>query len=149
MNLRIRNGKYCSRQIVKEMSTKYSNFKDNLPIDEYLDFNRAVIRECLRVSPYVFYNVQFLTGNKLAFFKIIGEFSEQLKEVIVWDKVNAAPAVSELVLNSQYEFILVFDKHNAISRKFDCGNFSKGTLSNCWRIKRGKKSVKTHRAVFL
>mgnify|MGYP001443899180 CR=1 FL=1 len=35
MNLRIRNGKYCSRQIVKEFSTKYDGFSDNLPIDEF------------------------------------------------------------------------------------------------------------------
>ena len=33
MNLRIRNGEYCSRQIVKEISTKYEDFPDNLPID--------------------------------------------------------------------------------------------------------------------
>jgi len=32
MNLRIRNGEYCSRQIVKEFSTKYEGFDDNLPI---------------------------------------------------------------------------------------------------------------------
>lgn len=25
MNLRVRNGKHCSRQIVKEISTKYAN----------------------------------------------------------------------------------------------------------------------------
>ena len=35
MNLRIRNGKYCSRQIVKEFSTKYEGFDDNLPIEKY------------------------------------------------------------------------------------------------------------------
>ena len=27
MNLRIRNGEYCSRQIVKEISTKYTEFE--------------------------------------------------------------------------------------------------------------------------
>ena len=41
MNLRIRNGKYCSRQIVKELSTKYSNFNDNLPIEEYNKFHSS------------------------------------------------------------------------------------------------------------
>jgi len=38
MNLRIRNGKYCSRQIVKEFSTKYEGFDDNMPIEEYYEF---------------------------------------------------------------------------------------------------------------
>ena len=66
MNLRIRNGKYCSRQIVKEISTKYENFNDNLPMEDYFEFNKSVISECLRVSDLVFYNVQFLTENKPA-----------------------------------------------------------------------------------
>ncbi len=148
MNLRIRNGQYCSRQIVKEISTKYQNFNDNLSMDEYFDFNQRVIAECLRVAPMVFYNVQFLTGNKVALFKLIGEYSEVLKEVIIWDKVNAQPAIGELVLNSQYEVILVFDRCNAISRKFHTGTFERGTLSNHWSIKRGKKPIKTHGAIF-
>ena len=79
MNLRIRNGKYCSRQIVKEISTKYENFDDNLPMEEYYAFNKKAISELLRVSDLVFYNVQFLTGNKRALFKLIGEFNEKLK----------------------------------------------------------------------
>ena len=33
MNLRIRNGNYCSRQIVKEFSTKYNDFADNLAME--------------------------------------------------------------------------------------------------------------------
>ena len=32
MNLRIRNGEYCSRQIIKELTTKYDGFEDNVPI---------------------------------------------------------------------------------------------------------------------
>lgn len=148
MNLRIRNGKYASRQIVKEISTKYENYDDNLPMEDYFRFTRNVLNECIRVSKMVFYNVQFLTGNKPALFKIIGEFSDLLKEIIVWDKVNAQPAIGESVLNSQYEVILVFDKENAISRKFQNGRFERGTLSNCWSIKRGKKPTNAHGAVF-
>lgn len=148
MNLRIRNGKYCSRQIVKEISTKYQNFSDNLPMDEYFDFNKQVIEELIRVGGLVFYNVQFLTGNKVALFKLIGHFSEVLKEVIIWDKVNGQPAIQEGVLNSQYEVILVFDKKNAISRKFNDAQFERGTLSNVWNIKRGKKYSPNHGATF-
>tara|TARA_R110000772_G_scaffold227016_1_gene337700 strand:- start:49 stop:819 length:771 start_codon:yes stop_codon:yes gene_type:complete len=149
MNLRIRNGKYCSRQIVKEITTKYKNFDDNLPMEKYLDFNVLIIGELLRVcSGPIFYNVQFLTGNKPALFKLIGYFSEEIKEFIIWDKVNAQPAIGEKVLNSQFEVLLVFDKYNAISRKFDSGQFNRGTLSNVWQIKRGKKNNKTHGAVF-
>lgn len=150
MNLRIKNGKYCFRSEVGGISTKYENFKDNLTMDQYLEFNRNVIKECLRISPMIFYNVQFLTGNKVALFKLIGEYAEQIKEIIIWDKINGQPAMGESILNSQFEVILVFDRSNAISRKFQNGNFDRGTLSNHWSIKRdgGRRRAKYHGAVF-
>ncbi len=148
MNLRVRNGSYCSRQIVKEISTKYTNFDDNLSMDEYFEFSKKIINECLRISPLVFYNVQFLTGNKKALFRLIGEFEDQLKEIIVWDKVNGQPAIQSGVMNSQYEVVLVFDKNDSMTRQFKKANFNRGTLSNLWSIKRGRKINKSHGAVF-
>ena len=148
MNLRIRNGKYCSRQIVKELTTKYENFADNMPMDEYFEFNKRVVEELLRLSDTVFYNVQFLTGNKPALFKLIGHFADRLKEFIVWDKVNAQPAIGQGVMNSQFEVLLVFSNNAPESRKFKSAQFDRGTLSNIWQIKRGKKVSKDHGAVF-
>jgi site-specific DNA-methyltransferase (adenine-specific)/modification methylase len=148
MNLRIRNGKYCSRQIVKELSTKYESFDDNLPMDEYFEFNRKVLNECLRVSDLVFYNVQLLTGNKPALFKLMGEFHDKIKELIVWDKVNAQPAIGKNVMNSQFEILLVLQNSKPESRAFATGQFERGTLSNVWNIKRGKKIHTSHGAVF-
>jgi DNA (cytosine-5-)-methyltransferase len=95
MNLRIRNGKYCSRQIVKELTTKYDGFDDNLPIDEFYAFHSKILKELIRVSDIVFYNISIVTGSKRAFFKLIGEFNEQLKDIIVWDKGYAQPSISE------------------------------------------------------
>jgi site-specific DNA-methyltransferase (adenine-specific)/modification methylase len=57
MNLRIRKGEYCSRQIVKELSTKYDCFADTIPIKEYNTFHTEVLKELLRVSNLVFYNI--------------------------------------------------------------------------------------------
>jgi site-specific DNA-methyltransferase (adenine-specific)/modification methylase len=148
MNLRIRNGKYCSRQIIKEISTKYEDFDDNLPIEEYYEFHKSTINEMLRISPIIFYNIQFLTGNKQAFFKLIGEFHDKIKDIVIWDKEVAQPAMKAGVFNSQFEAIIIFDNNNAISRMFDKYNFDRGTLSNLWKIKRGKKIDKSHGAVF-
>ena len=148
MNLRIRNGEYCSRQIVEEISTKYKGFDDNLPMDEYFEFNKKVVSECLRVSDLVFYNVQFLTGNKPALFKLIGEFHEKIKEFIIWDKINSQPAIQDGVLNSQFEVILILENKNPESRKFSSAQFERGTLSNHWGIKKGKKINEEHGAVF-
>ena len=148
MNLRIRNGKYCSRQIVKELSTKYDGFSDNLPIEEYYEFHSSVMIELLRVSKVVFYNIQIVTGSKRSIFKMIGEFNENLKDIIVWDKGVAQPAMQKQVLNRRTELILVFESDYPISRQFRYANFERGTLSDIWEIKRGKKISKDHGAVF-
>ena len=148
MNLRIRNKEYCSRQITKELTTKYNNFSDNLPIKEYNIFHTKVLSELLRVSPLVFYNVQIVTGSKKSIFKMIGDFSEYLKEIIVWDKGNAEPSIQSGVLNRRTELILIFDKNDSISRKFQNANFDKGTLEDLWLIQKNKSTLKKHKAIF-
>jgi site-specific DNA-methyltransferase (adenine-specific)/modification methylase len=52
------------------------------------------------------------------------------------------------VLNRRTELVLVFDAKNAISRQFEVANFQRGTLDDIWEIKRGKKVVDGHSAVF-
>jgi site-specific DNA-methyltransferase (adenine-specific) len=149
MNLRIRNGEYCSRQIVKEFSTKYEGFDDNLPIDEYNEFHTNVLQELLRVSPLVFYNVAIVTGSKRSVFKMIGDFNEYLKDIIIWDKGHGQPAMAENVMNRRTELILVFDKYDGISRQFlDKGQFDRGTLDDIWIIKRQRSKAKANTAVF-
>jgi site-specific DNA-methyltransferase (adenine-specific) len=149
MNLRVRNGKHCSRQITKELTTKYNDYSDNLTMEEYYQFNKDVITECLRVSNLTFYNVQFLTGNKQALYRIMGEFAENIKEFIIWDKINAEPAIGEGVLNSRFEVLLVFaSKEVAITRQFKNANFDRGELENLWQIKRGKKITDINGAIF-
>lgn len=149
MNLRIRKGEYCSRQIVKEFSTKYSEFSDNLPLEDYYSFHKKVLMELLRVSPLVFYNIQIVTGSKRAIFRLIGDFSDNLKDIIVWDKGYAQPAMHEQVLNKRTELLLIFDTDYPISRQFrKAGKFSRGTLDDLWSIPRARGKSATHTAVF-
>lgn len=158
MNLRISNGKYHSRQVVKEISTKYIQnsddrgaieFADNLPIDEYNDFHTKVLRELLRVSDLVFYNIQIVTGSKRSVFKMIGEFSNYLKDIIIWDKGHGQPAMLESMLNRRTELILVFENDYPISRQFrKRGQFKRGKLDDIWLIKKTRSKSKSHAAVF-
>tara|TARA_B100001540_G_scaffold295979_1_gene297270 strand:- start:54 stop:821 length:768 start_codon:yes stop_codon:yes gene_type:complete len=148
MNLRIRNGEYTSRQIVKEFSSKYDGFDDNLPIDDFYKHHSQIIKELLRTSNLIFYVIQIVTGSKRAFFKIIGDFNENLKDIIIWDKGVAQPAMQKQVLNRQSEIILVFEKDYPISRQFRSAPFERGKLNDVWNISRGKKLNKDHGAVF-
>lgn len=145
MNLRVRDGKYCSRQIVKELSTKYNNYADNLPMDEYYNFVNGVVTELLRISAVVFFNIQMITGNKPALFKLLGSHAESVKELIIWDKGQGQPAIGRNTLNSRHELLIVFSK-NAITRQFDVCNFERGTLDNLWQIGKGKPEIDGHNA---
>jgi site-specific DNA-methyltransferase (adenine-specific) len=148
LNLRIRKGKYCSRQIVREISTKYTEFDDNLPLEDYYKFHSEVLRELLRVSHIIFYNIQIVTGSKRSTFKMIGEFADNLKDIVVWDKGYAQPAIQEKVLNRRSELILIFEKDYPISRQFRRqGKFERGTLDDVWQINRENSKSRSHAAV--
>jgi site-specific DNA-methyltransferase (adenine-specific)/modification methylase len=150
MNLRINNGKYMSRcgwkKHVEEFSTKYKDYKDDLPMDEYFDFQKKFIELALKISDLVFYNIQMITGNKIALFKLLGYFADKVKEVIIWDKVNGQPAMQTGILNSQFEFIIVFSDSKPYNRMFDTAQFIRGTETNVWKIKR--ETNKDHKAAF-
>lgn len=140
MNLRVRNGKYVSRctykQHTSEFATKYDNYSDDLPIDKYFKLLDDVITECLRVSKLTFFNIQMITGNKIPLLQILGKYAEYVKDIIIWDKLNGIPAMRDGVLNSQFEFIIIFDSEKPYNRMFDNANFNRGTLSNVWKIGR-------------
>ena len=137
MNLRIRGDQFVKRSPSEKR--KYQNYHDAMPMDDYFRWQRDCIWEMIRVSSgYVFYNTQIVTGNKRALFSLIGEFSDLIKEVIIWDKINSEPAMLSGVLNSQFEMILCFSKHTSISRQFKDCSFERGTMANVIRI--GKKT---------
>ena len=148
MRRRVSKGKLISRgNDHNELSQKYTEFTDDLPTEEYLEFHSKVLTECLRVSNRVFYNIAVIAGSKQALFQMIGKFAESLKDVIIWDKGHGEPAIQEGVLNRQFEFILVFEKDYPISRMFRKDvYFNRGTLSDVWKIPR-EKHVESHGAV--
>ena len=83
MRLRIRNGQYTTRERSEHFSRKYAWFDDAMPPDEFYAFHSAVMTELLRVARCVVYNIQLVTGSKAAFFRILGDNAEQIKDVIV------------------------------------------------------------------
>ena len=80
---------------------------------------------------------------------MIGDFSESLKDIVVWDKGHGQPAMQQGVLNRRSELVLVFeDPEQAISRQFKRCFFERGTLSDVWEVSRGAKVDSSHGAVF-
>jgi site-specific DNA-methyltransferase (adenine-specific)/modification methylase len=148
MRTRIRNGVYTTREKSEHFSKKYKHFSDDLPIDEFYSFHTEVLNELLRVSKIICYNFQIVTGSKEAFFKIIGNFNRDIKDIIIWDKGNGQPAMHGMVLNSCYEMILIFEDDKRAGRAIQNAKFNRGEMNNILRIGRGEKVFDGHSAVF-
>ncbi len=134
----------------------YSKYSDDLNQDDYYDFISGVLRELIRVTKnYVFFNFQILANNKKAYLKIISEFQDNIKEIIIWHKKQVQPAIQPTVLSSAFEFVIVFsDNLKAEKRAFErCffNNREKGQLnkniiygdnSNCEKLDKNKSDNK-------
>lgn len=89
----------------RKRNDKYNNYDDD--VDDYYEFMKKSIDESLRVSKgYVFFNIQKNYYNKQDVFKLIGEYSEKIIDIIIWNKSNPMPASGNNITNA-YEFILV------------------------------------------
>lgn len=124
MCMRIQNGKYVSRWAgsgltnVGHLTNKYSGYKDDMPIEKYEEFQTDFLNKSLQVSDYVFYNIQMITGNKIPLLHMLGKFAEKIKDIIIWDKVVAQPAMNKGVLNSTWEFLIILSNIEPMKRTF-------------------------------
>lgn len=147
-NLRLHYGKY---EVDLKSKQKYvDGYSDALSMDEYYEWQKKCISEMIRVTKHnVFYNIQIITGNKPAVFRLIGDFHNQIKELIVWDKTKSEPAMATGVLNSEFELIIVFS-NQSLGRTFDVAQFPRGTMSNVIRVGKKQKNNNSsvHKAVF-
>lgn len=92
----------------RKRNDKYNNHND--VVNDYVSFLERSINDCLRVcSGNVFYNIQKNSYNKKDVHKIMGIFSEQIIEVLIWKKSNPMP--NPHLINA-YEYILVLSKNN-------------------------------------
>lgn len=149
MRTRIRNGEYTERERSEHFSKKYRYFHDSYPIDEYLNIHRGVLGGCLQLAQLVFVNIAIVTGSKEAWFTIIGQFANQLRDVFVWDKGKAEPAMHPAVVNRGYELILAFESDAVAGRAFNISYFDRGTMPDVWRVNRnGDAPVDGHGANF-
>ena len=133
-----------------ERIAKYKDFKDDYSQEQYFEQQKQVISEMLRITKnHIFYNIQMLSGNKIALHKLIGFFAENIKEVIIWRKGFGEPAISEKVFNSAFEYIIIFSNNEPNKRYFSDANFKRGTQSNIFEILNSHSNpfAKQHKAV--
>lgn len=150
--LRVKGNKYIKKGQNEVMAglamNKYTNgLSDSLDMNSYFEWQCKCIDEMLRVcSGIVFYNIQMITGNKQALLKIMGRYSESIRDILIWDKKGAEPAMRAGCLNSEYEWIIAFENGDCKGRMFKTLQAGRGKMSNVIRI--GKNRENENRAAF-
>jgi hypothetical protein len=91
-------------------------------------------------------NVQMLADNKTDLIRWVADRCDDLVDVVIWDKIHAAPQMQSGVMSNAFEFLFVFGGNGSRSMPFADWH---GTVSNIVRIDpRGKNdNADNHRAV--
>ena len=128
---------------------KYGKGSDVLKQKDYAKLILTSLGQLIRVSKDVFYNIQLTSATKPLIPILLFRYRKYFKETIIWEKKSAQPAMEPGVLNSQFEFVFVFSKHNADKRKF-YGEEWRGTNSNVIITppNSGNKFANVHTAAF-
>ena len=129
---------------------KYLGFSDAMPEREYYLWTASILSGLLRITKkHIFYIIQMLAANKLTLLKILNDFQDNFKDIIIWNKSTVPPAIEPGVMNSKFEFIIIFSNQRPHLRKFDYLNF-RGNFNN---VIEGKSagdnlSARYHKATF-
>ena len=92
----------------RKRNDKYKNYDDS--VSEYYEWMKDVIDELLRVcSGNIFFNIQATYYNRADVYKLIGNYSEKIKDIIVWEKTNPMPACGNSITNALEYFIVIGD----------------------------------------
>lgn len=107
--------------------------KDDDP-EKWLTLMREFAAQSRRVSVVQAVNVQLLSGNKSQFMEWFYENRDHLIDVLVWKKSQVQPAAAERVVNSAFEFVLIFGE-SGNRRSIPTASFDRGTMSNVFESK--------------
>ncbi len=133
-------------EVKMNKKSKYANDSDNKSQEDYFEFMQLWTNIANAYSEYNFVNVQMLSGNKLALLDYLSLYRNNLADIMIWNKLTAQPAMANNVLNSQFEFILIFSEK--ANRAIGTKQF-RGTASNVLDIsKQTNNEVKDHNATF-
>jgi DNA modification methylase len=108
---------------------KYEAYDDDIDPNEWKSLVNDTLTVWRQFTEYQFMNIQQLAGNKKSFWQFASDNSDYLADVSVWNKGHTAPAYATNVMNSSFEFVLIFAQKENPSRAISTANF-RGTVSN-------------------
>ncbi len=130
-----RNALLANNRYLKE--SRYVGSQDKQSHQAFLALLQTITENALEVSETVIVNFQMLAGNKLALLEYLYLLRHNLADIAIWDKINAPPAMGRNILNSRFEFLLLFSSRKRgkrATRTVHTANF-RGTIPNVYQGK--------------
>lgn len=94
------------RDVETKRHIKYEQVESR---DDWLQWQIEVIDELLRVTKkYVLYNVQAILSNKQNVYELIGHYSKEIHQILIWYKPNAQPQQYKNRIGNSYEMVILF-----------------------------------------
>ena len=141
-------GKSLGYQPLSTIGQKfYGDYADDKTDGEYIDWCISVIRECLRVSRYVFWNVQFTRSTRNMIFVLQQSFKNNLKDIFIWQKQSVTSITArDGGMAKGWEYVFMLGENNLSTFKYN--NFPEnGYVSNIATWYK-KESFPEHHATF-
>lgn len=141
------NAGHTATESAMGKQSKYENDDDNKSQEDYRQFLDNYLSICYEYADYIFMNVQSLSNNKRALVGVMYDNLDKYADTIIWDKMNAQPAMAHNVLNSRFEYIHCFS--DKCSRAIGSIDF-RGTIDNIIALppQRSNEFAEVHNATF-
>jgi modification methylase len=102
----------------------YDKFDDSQDDTKYILWTTSIIKECLRISRYVFWNIQFVRSTRNSIFELQKVYKDNLKDIFIWHK----QAVSNITAKNGgmakgWEYVFMMGQDNLST--FNHNNFPK------------------------
>jgi len=104
---------------VAGFDNKYKNNTDEMSDDDYLDMLSGFTSIAISKSRFVFVNLQLLTHNRNPLFRYQSQFSDNIKDVLIWNKRQCPPNIVRGAFNTKFEYVFCFST-DVKTRGFPC-----------------------------
>jgi DNA modification methylase len=130
-------------------TSKYKGDQDDADWHDYLDLLNGFTNVWMDYAVYLFINLQVVAGNKLAVIEWLYNFRLNFADELIWDKQHAPPAMTDNVMDSRYERIIVLKEETPANRKIGTKRF-RGVVPNVYAAPSQKNNAFSgiHNATF-
>ena len=115
-----KKGPIDHKKLSKVPGRFYDEYSDSKDENEYIAWSIKVIKECLRVSRYVFWNIQFIRSTRNCIVALQTELKNNLKDITIWSK----PARISITgknggMAKGWEYVFMFGQNNLTTFEYN------------------------------